>query len=311
MYPLILQSRLIQLTRAPTAANCRRTLASVSWLPSVHPSRGSISPAGRVGVVLPGTSSPLLPSASPSILASFSRTALFPGLLHPTTPRHYYSSNANLRKLTQRLSNTQVALGKFQLTDLYIGTASNTIRNAWRIGVGVFCVTIWAVPFLYFTAQDPVKAAIAAGYASMIPFLMFYAVNRRIVTRMWLVSDRDGQLPRAVRETFASTQFNPRGPLFPQQLVAIEVYPFMRPAKPYVVSIDQLVPRGMHRNRERWEFTCTRDANGRKLPSYIYFHDKSTQVFAELKILKHQVEAIKNKTAVAGPKAARITAPPA
>ncbi|KAJ1914426.1 hypothetical protein IWQ60_008812 [Tieghemiomyces parasiticus] len=199
------------------------------------------------------------------------------------------SEKAALKRRNERVSEVK-GLDDPQLTLIYTAPAAETMDVQKRNGSIFFFVALLAIPYIVYAYWERAYLVIPAFYAAIMPLSRQHWLCKRLVTRMWLVNDKSGRLPRGVRETFTAHTVNQRAPLFPEQLVRIEIYSFWGKNHQYVVPIGQLKLDGLKGRRDRWAFRDPVDVNGKRLPKFLLLdYEIDQKSFAQLRILKHQI----------------------
>ncbi|KAJ1979176.1 hypothetical protein H4R34_002931 [Dimargaris verticillata] len=223
-----------------------------------------------------------------------------------------YSVRSASKTVSQRV-NVKHADDR-SLVKIFEVPGASTMRSMKTYALVFLACTGWFGPYIFLTAGDRRNSAYFATVASVIPLFMAHMSSRRLVTRLWLISEANGKVPRPVQQLFAARPLrtkpnaatkssstaagSPPTPtpapsvLYPNQLLAVETLSWLGQSQVYTVHIKDFQVTTPRFRFTRWKFVPKKDANGRRLPPHLYFHADMADKVAELGTLQHQIRAI-------------------
>ncbi|KAJ1968738.1 hypothetical protein H4R35_006343 [Dimargaris xerosporica] len=191
---------------------------------------------------------------------------------------------------------------------------ASTMRSMKTYALVFLACTGWFGPYIFWTAGDRRNSAYLATVASVIPLFMAHMSSRRLVTRLWLISEANGKVSRPVQQLFAARPLRTKpnattkpssvaagspsmsapapSALYPNQLLAVEILSWLGKSQVYTVHIKDFQMTAPRFRFARWKLLPRKDVNGHRLPAHLYFHADMADKVAELGTLQHQIRAI-------------------
>ncbi|KAJ1924349.1 hypothetical protein IWQ60_005263 [Tieghemiomyces parasiticus] len=204
-----------------------------------------------------------------------------------------YSSKAARRTIQDR-TGQPTTKDNYQLTEIYLAPGARSAASMKRVATVFLLLTVGFAPAMYYFQLAPPGVAVLAGCASVAPLFLLYFINRNLVSRVWLLSDAKGQLPTIVRDAFITRASQSRHRLFPEQMVAVEIYSLIGKASVFVLAVRQFKLGGIGEVYERWVPRTKVDQNDKPIPGYLRLHTEVVARNPSMKVLREQIAACEN-----------------